>query len=77
MSNNLKLLLLKKKSKKNTKTNIKKDKTDEQIFEDYLIKSGEINKLKNPKKGQIFIYFLDDTNFQVLRFNGKSWIKSI
>ena len=37
--------------------------------------SDELEKLRNPSKGQIFIHFIDDKHFSLFRFNGKEWLE--
>ena len=33
---------------------------------------NEINKLKNPKKGQIYVHIINN-NYSFYQFNGKKW----
>ena len=39
------------------------------------IKSNEINKLKNPSKGQIYIHLEKEDKYLFYRFDGKKWIE--
>ena len=71
MSNSKKLILLSNLKKNKKLSDNKKNKKSEYFF----IKSKEIDKLKNPNKGNIFIYFLPDNDYQFFRFTGKKWIE--
>lgn len=74
MSNNLKLLLVnnnKKILKKNTNINASNLPSNE--FN--TIKSNEINKLKNPSKGQIYVHLTNDDEYSFYRFDGDSWLE--
>lgn len=74
MSNNLKLLLVnnnKKILKKNTNINASNLHSNE--FN--TIKSNEINKLKNPSKGQIYVHLTNDDEYSFYRFDGDSWLE--
>ena len=76
MSNISKIILLQKYSKSNSKKN-KPEPIIESKIENYFekIKSNEINKLKNPSKGQIFVHLDNQDNYFFYRFNGKEWLE--
>jgi chromosomal replication initiation ATPase DnaA len=69
MSNQLKLLVIQKKNKKKIKPISKFNKFIEEI------KSKEMEKLKSPIKGQLFVYLDDFNNYFFYQFTGKSWIE--
>jgi len=72
MSNNSKLIILTKNIKntfENTFENI-----DAYAIKLFNINNEELQKLHNPKKGQIFINFISNTCFNFYRFNGNQWI---
>lgn len=69
MSNQLKLLVIQKKNKKKIKPISKFNKFIEEI------KSKEMEKLKSPIKGQLFVYLDDLNNYFFYQFTGKSWIE--
>ena len=74
MSNNLKLLLVnnnKKILKKNTNINTSNLPSNELN----IIKSNEINKLRNPTKGQIYVHLSNDDDYLFYRFDGNSWLE--
>ena len=68
----MKLLLLKQKNK-NLTTKIENNKFE--LEKNFEIQAKEIEKLRNPSKGQIFIHFIDTNNFNLYRFNGKEWLE--
>jgi len=72
LNNSMKLLLLKQKNK-NVATKIENNKFE--IEKKFEIQAKEIEKLRNPSKGQIFIHFIDTNNFNLYRFNGKEWLE--
>ena len=78
MSNSLKLILIQSNNIKNIK-NIKNNKntieSNIHTSEYDIIKSNEVNKLKNPSKGQIYIHIDDDDEYLFYRFTGKNWIE--
>ena len=67
MSNQLKLIVIKKNNKKKIKSKFN------QFIEE--IKSNEMEKLKSPIKGQLFVYLDDNNNYFFYQFTGKSWIE--
>lgn len=72
MSNNTKLIILQKQNiKKKTVTRID-EKLEKRLK---LIESNEINNLKKPKKGQIYVHLENDNEYQFFRFNGKEWLE--
>jgi|UniRef100_A0A6C0IUR0 hypothetical protein len=84
MSNNLKLVLI----HANNIRNIKNIKSNSSYCTNRIepvthtteynsIKSNEINKLRNPSKGQIYVHINDDDNDEYLfyRFDGKIWLE--
>lgn len=72
LNNSMKLLLLKQKNK-NLTTKIENNKFE--LEKNFEIQAKEIEKLRNPSKGQIFIHFIDTNNFNLYRFNGKEWLE--
>ena len=68
MSSNLKILLLKKNSRKpKTKFNI------DTIIE--KVKFDEIKKLENPVKGQLFVHLDENDKYYFYQFTGKKWVE--
>jgi hypothetical protein len=65
MNNYARLLLINK--KKNQKIN----KNIEKILEP--VKENEIYKLKNPKKGYLYVHIDNDKNYFFYQFTGKKW----
>ena len=70
MSNNSKVILLQRQNMKNITTQIKEVKVTKKKLSDNLIK--EVDKLKNPKNGQIYVYLQND-DYLFYQFNGKEW----
>jgi len=68
MNNYAKIVLLKKNKEKVKKLN-KINQTLEQI------KIEEIDKLKNPSKGQLFVHIDNEKNYFFYQFTGKKWIQ--
>ena len=73
MLNRSKLILLN--VKKNKKNKINTKSVEKNIINDFKINYDELEKLRNPSKGQIFIHFIDDKHFSLFRFNGKEWLE--
>lgn len=73
MYNTSKLILLNnlKKKKRNKKPYVVTDISSEK----FVIQSKELDKLKNPLKGQIFVHFVNDNDIHFFRFTGKEWIE--
>ena len=74
MSNNLKIALLQKnllksKEKIPIENSIKFKKPNKKISAEL---SKEINKLANPKKGQIYVH-INNGNYSFYQFNGNEW----
>ena len=70
MNNNQKLLLVKNNFKRNR---VKKTSFLENIIE--KIEKAENEKLKNPKKGDIFVYSDDNEDYFFYQFTGKKWLE--
>jgi len=82
MSNNLKLILIHSNNIRNMKNMKNNSSCDMNIIESItrttshnIIKSNEINKLKNPSKGQIYVHINTDNDYLFYRFDGKIWIE--
>lgn len=81
INNYMKLLLINKRNKNSKESNLKNSldnvKTQDKIKiqEKFKIQDKEIEKLRNPSKGQIFIHFIDMNNFNLYRFNGREWLE--
>lgn len=72
MYNTSKLILLNNlKKKRNKKPSVVTDISSEK----FVIQSKELDKLKNPLKGQIFVHFVNDNDIHFFRFTGKEWIE--
>ena len=71
----MKLLLLNQRIKNNKEPNLKNSLNKIKIQDKFKIQDKEIEKLRNPSKGQIFIHFIDMDNFNLYRFNGKEWLE--
>lgn len=72
MYNTSKLILLNNlKKKRNKKPSVVTDISSEK----FVIQSKELDKLKNPSKGQIFVHFVNDNDIHFFRFTGKEWIE--
>ena len=69
MNNYAKIVLLKNKKKEKVKKFNKINQTLEQI------KTEEIDKLKNPIKGQLFVHIDNNQNYFFYQFTGKKWIQ--
>lgn len=72
MSNNLKLLLVNQNKKILKKNN---DNLDTMSNEYNIIKCNEINKLKNPTKGQIYVHITNNDEYSFYRFDGIQWLE--
>lgn len=70
MNNNQKLLLVKNNFKRNR---VKKTNFLENIIE--KIENAENEKLKNPKKGDIFVYSDNNEDYFFYQFTGKKWLE--
>ena len=73
MSNNLKVILLQKKLlKKKENTNKEKSIKLTSLINSNQEISKEINKLINPKKGQIYVH-VNNNYYSFYQFTGKEW----
>jgi len=72
MSNNSKLVLLQKQTTKKKVVSRIDEKLEKRLN---LIESNEINNLKKPTKGQIYVHLEDTDEYQFFRFNGKKWLE--
>lgn len=70
MSNQLKLLVMKQKQKK-IKT--KKIFSVDHFIQD--IRTKEMDKLKNPIKGQLFVHLDESEDYYFFQYDGKKWIE--
>ncbi len=70
MNNNHKILLVKNQSNRNR---IKKQSFLEIMIQ--KIKNSEDEKLKNPKKGDLFVYADNYDEYFFYQFSGKKWLE--
>jgi hypothetical protein len=75
LNNSMKLLLINQRNRNNFKLNTETSRDKLEIQDKFKIQEKEIEKLRNPSKGQIFIHFIDTNNFNLYRFNGKEWLE--
>ena len=74
MSNNLKVALLQKNilKAKEKPTNEKKNMKIKKLINSNKEVAKEINKLVNPKKGQIYVH-INNNDYSFYQFNGEEW----